>query len=312
MPAIATHYLFGQEVYRRLIEKNRKDIIAVIRKYRQDFNIGLQGPDPMFYYNPLHKNEVVEYASRIHDMSGAEFMNDAKAYIKESKDFRALAYALGFVCHYTLDSEAHPTVNRLGKDSKGHIQIETELDREILLREILKRDAKHREEKYLLKYNRKQSKAGYRNPFRKKNELMVLPNFYSSKPSVKPEKIRRYRFARFEKDLEKSIQALYPELSEKQILKSLENFVNYNRLLYSPKGMNISVFKGVELLMGKYEKFSSLALTSRRFKKHVEHAKCIVPIYELSIPIATDLLIEFFDSIRYGTPLSKRFDKPFN
>ena len=165
MPAIATHYLFGQEVYRRLIEKNRKDIIALIRKYRQDFNIGLQGPDPMFYYNPLHKNEVVEYASRIHDRSGVEFMNNAKEHITRSKDFRALAYTLGFVCHYALDSEAHPTVNRLGKDSKGHIQIETELDREILLREILKRDAKHREEKYYLKYNRKQSKGGYRNPF---------------------------------------------------------------------------------------------------------------------------------------------------
>lgn len=300
MPAIATHYLFGQEVYRQLIEKNRKDIIAMIRKHRLDYNIGLQGPDPLFYYQPVTKNSVVNYAHAIHKKSGTEFMERAKAHIKKTRDLRAFAYMLGFVCHYALDSEAHPTVNRLGKNSKGHIRIETELDREMLLREILKRDAKHRAERFRLRFF-KQPSSEY--------ALIVSDPHKQPKPSVKPEKIRRYRFARYEEGLEKSIDGLYPQISQKQIAKSLEGFVFYNRMLYSPHGVNLSVLQGFEFLTNQLGAFSSIAMTSRRYKEHIAHAKWLIPICDNAVDIATELLINFFDSVRYGTLLSTRFEK---
>lgn len=308
MPAVATHYLFGQEVYRNLIEKNRKDIIGLIRKHRLDYNIGLQGPDPFFYYQPTKTNEVTTYASEIHKKSGMAFMQNALEVIHETTDMRVFAYMLGFVCHYALDSEAHPTVNRLGKDGIGHVRIETELDREMLLREILKRDAKHREEKF----RNSQGKKRFRKKSEKNELMLYTPQFYSDKPSVKPEKIRRYRLVKFEEGLEKSIVKLYPPLTEKQIEKSLDGFIYYNRLMYSPSGANISILKKLEAVMKKKGVFSSLALTPKKFTQHIEHAEQIIPIYYASIELATNLLINFFDAVRYRIPLSSRFEMPLD
>ncbi|MDO4711315.1 MAG: zinc dependent phospholipase C family protein [Peptostreptococcaceae bacterium] len=309
MPAVAAHYLFAQEVYRSLIRRGRKDIIALIRKDRSDYNIGSQGPDLLFYYQPTKPNEVTKYASSVHSQSGTVFMKNAMDRIHETKDLRTFAYMMGFVCHYALDSEAHPVINHYGKDSVGHIRIETELDRMILLREILKRDAKHRERRYIEK---NQGKKWFS---RKKdsNELVVYtPQFYSDKPSVKPEKIRRYRLLRWEEGLEKSIAGLYPSISETQIKKSLDSFVLYNRLMYSPSGANIAVLRKLEGIVKQRGVFSSLALTRKKFTEHIGHAEEILSIYDRMIEPATDLVINFYDAVRYQIGLSPRFEVPLD
>lgn len=308
MPAVAAHYLFGQEVYKNLIEKNRKDIIALIRKHRLDYNIGLQGPDPLFYYQPTKSNEVTEYASEVHKRSGLSFMQNAIRSIHEMKDIRMFAYMIGFVCHYALDSEAHPWVNYYGKDSIGHIRIETEMDRSILLREILKRDAKHREERYY----KNQTKSWFRKRSDKNELILYTPQFYSDKPSVKPEKIRRYRLIRYREGLEGSISRLYPEISEKQVKKALDSFIHYNRLMYSPTGANIAVLKKLEAVVRKKGVFSSLALTPKKFTEHVDHAQEILRIYDRSVELATNLVINFFDAVRYHIALSSRFEVPLD
>lgn len=308
MPAVAAHYLFGQEVYRNLIEKNRKDIIALIRKHRLDYNIGLQGPDPLFYYQPTKSNEVTGYASEVHKQSGSLFMQNAVRSIHDTKDIRMFAYMMGFVCHYALDSEAHPWVNYYGKDGIGHIRIETELDRKILLREILKRDAKHREERYY----KNQTKSWFKKRSDKNELIRYTPQFYSDKPSVKPEKIRRYRLLRYEEGLERSIAKLYPQISVKQIEKALDSFVYYNRLMYSPTGANIAVLKKLEAVVRKKGVFSSLALTPQEFTQHVDHAREILSIYDRSIELATNLVINFYDAVRYNIALSSRFEVPLD
>lgn len=234
MPAIATHYLFGKEIYKKLITKNRKDIIAIVRKHKKDFDLGLQGPDPMFYYRPTKKNDVTSYAEEIHSKSGKEFLEYAVQKIHETHDMRLFAYTLGFVCHYALDSELHPIIKKLGKDDIGHVRLETELDREMLLREILEKDAKKREEKYLQSYK---SRLRIPNPFAKKHEIVLYkPQFHHNKPSVKPEKIHRDRLIRYEEGLAEVIAQIYPQITTNQVQESLDSFIKYNKLIYSPMG----------------------------------------------------------------------------
>ena len=54
MPSTYAHYIFGQQIRGRLSGYERK----VIDKYPELFNIGLHGPDILFYYRPLCKNKV--------------------------------------------------------------------------------------------------------------------------------------------------------------------------------------------------------------------------------------------------------------
>ncbi len=311
MPAIATHYLFGKEVYKNLIKKNRKDILALLRKYRKDFNIGLQGPDPFFYYRPtLKDNEIGRYAHDIHSNSGLDFFSHACEEIQKSKSLRMFAYTLGVVCHYALDSEAHPTVNRLGKDSVGHIQIETELDREMLLREIMAKDAKMLAEKERVSiFEKLKERFGA-----KRKYALAIFNPKTKKayrPSILPERIKRFQFVKYEKGLPEIIAPLYPKATKKQVEEALNSCIKYNKMLYSPTGTNIAVIRKLESIVRKKGIFSSLAMTGKRFESHVENARKIIPIYERSIEIGTNLLISMFDAVRYHSKLSTRFEKVF-
>ena len=76
MPSTYAHYIFGQQIRGRLSGYERK----IIDKYPELFNIGLHGPDILFYYRPLGKNKVNQLGSRIHNESGAKFfVHAAKA-----------------------------------------------------------------------------------------------------------------------------------------------------------------------------------------------------------------------------------------
>lgn len=310
MPAIAAHYLFGQEVYKELVKRNRKDIIALIRKHKLDYNIGLQGPDPLLYYKPTTKNEVSSWSHKIHEEPAHFFLRNAQKDIRESRDLRTFVYALGFVSHYVLDKESHPVVREWALDAPSHVKLETELDRELLLREILDRDAKHREEKYIKKHT---EVSGFK-LFRKKStgmELHLPMQFYSPKPSVKPEKIQRYKFIIYERGLEDAIAPLYPGIKKRQLKQALDSFIKYTKILYSPRGTNAAVIRKIQALTGKTDTMSSLALTSKRFEDFVEPARKIVPVYDQSVSLAADMLINFHDAVRFGTALSEYFEENF-
>lgn len=311
MPALATHYLFGQEVFRNLVRQNRKDIVALIRENRMDYNIGLQGPDLFFYYRPIKSNPVTAYANQIHHLSVLGFMENAIAHIRRSKDLRSFTYMLGFVAHFVLDSEAHPIVNFYTKDSPSHIKLETELDREILLREILKRDAAHREEKYRLKH---QGQGGLLTVTSGEYQLVIQSSaqFYRPKPSVKPEKIKRYKLIRYNRGLEKSLGGIYKELSRKQIKESLDSFEKFNKLLYSPTGISAGMLGKLETAMNKKGVFSSIALTPKRYENFVDKSKKLVPVVDDSVQLAADMIINFYDAVRFGKTLSRRFDRSFD
>ena len=73
----------------------------------------------------------------MHEQPGRVFFERARGVVQQAKDRdAALAYALGFVCHFALDSTCHPYVEAYTRQSGvSHCEIETEFDDMLLRRD---------------------------------------------------------------------------------------------------------------------------------------------------------------------------------
>jgi len=127
MPAVAAHYYFGQEVFKLLPE----EIKILIKEHKQAFNLGLQGPDLLFYYKVWKKNEIVDMGHELHRQPAGTFICRAIKNIKAMPSPDAQAYMLGFACHHVLDSTFHGRIGQLAPDGREHLVLEAELDRQI-------------------------------------------------------------------------------------------------------------------------------------------------------------------------------------
>lgn len=147
MPAILTHHLFGIDVYDEL-----EHVIGTGAKAKDAFLLGNQGPDPFLCLKALPSSvDYRQVGSVMHTTSPTKLLVEVHRRMVEAKARQAnsflRAYALGFVCHYLLDSMAHPLVyaqqnaicktgirglppNRSGRIV--HALIETELDEYML------------------------------------------------------------------------------------------------------------------------------------------------------------------------------------
>lgn len=131
MPSTYAHYIFGQQIRRQLTGYERK----VVDKYQELFNIGLHGPDILFYYKPLRKNKVNRLGNRIHDESGRKFFVHAAKVLHTHDQYEEyLAYVYGVICHFALDETCHGYVEQAVKEiGLAHIAVEGELDRELMI-----------------------------------------------------------------------------------------------------------------------------------------------------------------------------------
>ena len=130
MPTTYAHYKFGKEVLSALPRPLQNSIEA----HRELFDIGLHGPDILFYYNALKKDPVNEQGHTLHEQFADEFFHHAVEVIEKVKDpAAARAYIYGFICHFALDSECHPYVEKIMQVGRvSHNEIEMELDRMML------------------------------------------------------------------------------------------------------------------------------------------------------------------------------------
>ena len=135
MPAIITHYLFAQAV---LPPQARGE------KCEPVYTWGSQGPDFLFFsplLNPLRSRTLVRIGSEMHDRDAARnlsFMADCLRGRQGAAHEALLAYLLGYLSHYILDSTFHPYVYGMQRYYKRmlpeagenyiHRQIETTLD----------------------------------------------------------------------------------------------------------------------------------------------------------------------------------------
>ena len=145
MPAIITHYLFGQDAYQRF-----ESLVGSSADERDAFMLGNQGPDPL-YFTVLAPSIAKhhELAVAMHHEKPSELLVALKRSLDTlPEEDRAIgrAYAQGFLCHYLIDSIVHPFVysQQFAYCSAGepdledtdshevHATIESELD-EVLL-----------------------------------------------------------------------------------------------------------------------------------------------------------------------------------
>lgn len=129
MPTTYAHYTFGKKVLNELNEELRE----CIGKNKDLYNIGLHGPDILFYFKPLNSNKINKLGNEIHETNADIFFNNAKKIILSCDDFnKAFTYTAGFICHYMLDSQCHPYI-RTKENQISHNEIEAEFDRAIML-----------------------------------------------------------------------------------------------------------------------------------------------------------------------------------
>lgn len=131
MPTTYTHYKFGKDVLTNLPFPLKK----AIELKRQYFDIGLHGPDILFYYYPFWYNHVNKTGSSMHKVSARPFFERAREVIAKADDrMAAKAYIYGFICHYSLDSVCHKYVEKMIDVSGiGHSEIEMEWDRRLMV-----------------------------------------------------------------------------------------------------------------------------------------------------------------------------------
>lgn len=130
MPAIYAHDRFGIEVSERL----EPDLRKITEKYPAPYAIGLQGPDLFFFYRPWSKNRVNQYGAQLHRISVLPFLEHAREVIlRRGRDSREYAYLMGFICHFILDSECHPYVEQMIRQTGvQHLEIEEEFEKKLL------------------------------------------------------------------------------------------------------------------------------------------------------------------------------------
>ena len=126
MPANYAHYRFGKLALPSLPAEARQ----CIGRFRRMYDIGLHGPDILFYYNPIMDTPVGQLGHSYHTYSGQAFFAQAAG---QADSEAARAYLYGLLGHYCLDSVCHPYVNRLVDIGEArHIALESQLERRLL------------------------------------------------------------------------------------------------------------------------------------------------------------------------------------
>lgn len=133
MPSTYAHYRLGKEVALSLPERLK----GIISKHIELYNIGLHGPDILFYYKPFFANRVNQTGFGMHEEPGKYFFEEAGKVIREKEKKEAhLAYIFGFICHFILDSQCHGYIDeKIERSGVRHTEIEAEFDRELLKRD---------------------------------------------------------------------------------------------------------------------------------------------------------------------------------
>ena len=133
MPSTYAHYRLGQKV-RGLVSDEQK---SIIESYPELFDIGLHGPDILFYYKPLKSNSVNRIGYQMHEKSGRKFFERAKKVILRKEEKEAyLAYIYGVLCHFALDVSCHSYIDqKINASGVSHAEIEVEFDRALMIRD---------------------------------------------------------------------------------------------------------------------------------------------------------------------------------
>lgn len=135
MPSSITHQLVAEEAAARLPAEAKN----AVSKHPDEYYLGAQGPDIFFFYRIGCRSEYnlgkFLHRNRVYDTFNF-FLNalreDALPALSDEEEEEALAYILGYICHYATDSVFHPFVysymEQNGCDKREHQQMENDWD----------------------------------------------------------------------------------------------------------------------------------------------------------------------------------------
>lgn len=126
MPALYTHYKFGQDVLNKVRKNLRKSINGNICCY----NIWNQGWDNLYYH--INWRYYKKVGSKAHKENISEFFSNLITFIIDNElenCFEVTNMLYGFINHYTLDTIVHPYINYQVKNLNiPHTKIEYIID----------------------------------------------------------------------------------------------------------------------------------------------------------------------------------------
>ncbi|NLC96262.1 MAG: zinc dependent phospholipase C family protein [Erysipelotrichaceae bacterium] len=135
MPAATTHVECAKDIYDNL--PLGKQIVITNKNM---FYLGSQGPDLFFFYNFSFSSIIKDTGVYMHEHKIFEVIERMHDYVIKKADYDLLSYYYGYLCHYALDSCAHPLVyqrSRYGNLSDEpemviHFKMEAFIDKYVL------------------------------------------------------------------------------------------------------------------------------------------------------------------------------------
>ena len=106
MPTTYAHCRFGEDMLLRM----PADVRGTAKRYRQLFDVGLQGPDLLFYYRPVLTGKVHRLGQKYHMQTGKEFFSRVCRNLRREPSEGGQAYLYGVLCHFALDANCRPLV----------------------------------------------------------------------------------------------------------------------------------------------------------------------------------------------------------
>lgn len=129
MPAAYAHYRFGF----RVLPELPPQVQSCIRRNRRMYDLGLHGPDFLFFHNPVAKDALFRIGNRTHMMTGSAFFTHASRQLRLAPSEGAASYLYGVLTHFVLDSVCHPFIQACADaGTVSHMELEAELDRHLL------------------------------------------------------------------------------------------------------------------------------------------------------------------------------------
>lgn len=269
MPAAYTHYKFGLAVLEEMPDQELKNILET---HQDLFNIGVHGPDILFYYKPLQKNDINKLGSDLHDLPARAFFEKGRELLKSSPTPQtSLAYLAGFICHLALDHACHSYVEFCVRTAGlSHTEVETYLDRSYLL-------------------------ADDKNPLTSDITAHVLPSLHAGEV-----------IAPFFDHLSST------RVNSRQLVDSLKQMNSYNRLLLPTNPLKEGFVRLVLKLSGKYDSLQGLIMKHSCDGNTAQLIARLQSMFTLAVPEAVDMILHFYHSCREQTPLDQRFDYDFS
>lgn len=128
MPTTYAHWAFGRDC----IEEMPENLQSIIHAHRDIYNLGVHGPDILFY--DLMHSDIVKYGNQLHSTPMNVFFKNCKEAFKSHEEKEEmLAYMMGFLTHFTLDSACHSYIaKKVDVSPVSHFAIEAEWDKHVI------------------------------------------------------------------------------------------------------------------------------------------------------------------------------------